>query len=45
MLRGHNDFVFSIVFSPQGKTLISGSGDKTIKIWNLDSETHIKELN
>ncbi len=27
--------VYSVAISPDGQTLVSGSGDKTIKIWNL----------
>jgi WD40 repeat protein len=34
-LLGHTDIVNSIAISPDGKTLISGSNDKTIKLWNL----------
>ncbi len=26
--------VYSVNFSPDGKTLVSGSEDKTIKLWN-----------
>ncbi|MBI3416518.1 MAG: protein kinase [Verrucomicrobia bacterium] len=32
-LRGHPPGNSSIVFSPDGKTVISGSDDKTIRIW------------
>ncbi len=36
-LKGHSDKVMSVAFSPDGRTLASGSNDKTIKIWNLAS--------
>ncbi|MCX7703165.1 MAG: hypothetical protein N2234_03565 [Planctomycetota bacterium] len=32
-LRGHNDWVLSVSFSPDGKLLASGSRDGTIKLW------------
>jgi WD40 repeat protein len=35
-LRGHKGSINSVAFSPDGKRIISGSGDKTIKIWNAE---------
>ncbi len=34
VFRGHEDGVSSVVFSPNGRLIISGSGDKTIRIWD-----------
>jgi WD40 repeat protein len=34
-LTGHSDWVLSVVYSPDGGYLASGSGDKTIKIWRV----------
>ena len=30
-LRGHTDQVFSVAISPDGKTIVSGSGDETVR--------------
>ena len=30
-LEGHNGLVFSVAISPDGKTIVSGSGDNTIR--------------
>jgi WD40 repeat protein len=36
-LIGHPSEVFSVCYSPDGKTIASCSGDKTIKLWNPEN--------
>ena len=43
-LDGHTDKVICLVTSPSGKTLISGSQDKTIKFWDLSKKKVIRTL-
>lgn len=38
-MPGHAEAVVSIQFSPDGKHLASGSGDTTIRLWDLTTET------
>ena len=36
-LQGHTDYVWSIVFSSDGRSLVSGSTDKTVKFWDMQT--------
>jgi RNA polymerase sigma factor (sigma-70 family) len=44
VLRGHADSVFAVAFSPDGKTIASGSFDKTIKLWDVATGKEIRTL-
>jgi WD40 repeat protein len=41
---GHSSSVFSIAFSPDGKYLASGSLDKTVKLWSVESQKEVTTL-
>lgn len=43
-LRGHNDIIHHIAWSPDGKLLASPSSDKTIQIWNLHTGRSFRVL-
>ena len=34
-LQGHKDKVYSVAFTPDGRGLVSGSSDKTLKYWDV----------
>jgi serine/threonine-protein kinase len=38
-LEGHTNSIFALAFSPDGKTLASGSMDQTVKLWNVATGT------
>jgi len=40
----HNDSVYAIAFSPDGKTAASGSNDNTVKLWNVVTGKEIGTL-
>ena len=33
--NAHSDWIRSVTFSPDGTKIVSGSVDKTIKVWDL----------
>jgi WD40 repeat protein len=37
-LEGHNDWIWSVTFSPDGKLLASSSDDGKIKLWNVEED-------
>ena len=44
ILEGHTHQVQSVVFSPDGTLLASGSGDDTVKLWNVATKRNIATL-
>jgi WD40 repeat protein/serine/threonine protein kinase len=43
-IRGHHDWVTTAAFSPDGKTLVSGSTDQTVRIWDAATGTLLRTL-
>ena len=42
---GHSGGVCSVAFSPDGNTIVSGSEDNSIKMWNPETGDVIRTLN
>jgi WD40 repeat protein len=36
-LEGHSNSVATVAFSPDGRTLVSGSDDQTVKVWDVNT--------
>lgn len=43
-LRGHQAWVWDVAFSPDGKTIASGSADRSIRIWDVESGELLQTL-
>eukprot|EP01038_Epipyxis_sp_PR26KG_P012245 gene12245-16417_t len=43
-LKGHDNYVTSVSFNYDGRRIVSGSGDNTIRIWDSSSGDQINEL-
>jgi WD40 repeat protein len=43
-LKDHSDHINSLMFSANGKYLVSGSSDNTIKVWFLETYEGFTQL-
>jgi len=44
LCRGHTNYVRSMALSPDGKLLVSGSNDGTVRIWDMETGKEIRYL-
>ncbi len=44
ILTGHNDAIYDLDFSSDSRTLISASGDQTVKVWNVLTGQRLETL-
>ena len=43
-LRGHEQFTYSLAFSPDSKLLASASQDHTVRLWDVPKAEHLKQI-
>ena len=42
-LKGHTDAIYAVGFSPDGARAITGSDDKTLKLWSVPDGAHDRQ--
>ena len=43
-LTGHSHVVLSVAYSPDGKHIVSGSWDRTVKVWNAATGKEVRTV-
>ena len=43
-LRGHTDVVTTVAFSRDGTRIVSGSEDKTVRIWDVETGAEVSSF-
>jgi WD40 repeat protein len=43
-LKGHSEIVYAVAFSPDGKYVLTGSFDKTVRLWDAATGKEIKNF-
>ncbi|HSK71858.1 MAG TPA: DUF4365 domain-containing protein, partial [Pyrinomonadaceae bacterium] len=43
-LEGHSDFILTVAITPDGKQIVSGSNDNTLRVWDLASSRCLNTL-
>ncbi len=43
-LEGHGDFVTTAAFSPDGRFILSGSADRTMRLWEVATQHEIQRF-
>jgi WD40 repeat protein len=43
-LTGHSGPVYSVAYSPDGKHIVSGSYDNTVKVWDAQTRKEVNVL-
>ena len=41
ILRGHNEIVIAVAFTPDNRFLVSGDQDGTVRVWNIESSKEV----
>src|ERR1700731_2228405 len=44
VIEGHSGRVMSVSFSPDGTRIVSGSDDKTVRVWDAVTGAHLQTL-